>query len=65
MFYSVTSSLAAVEDLNWPDDLQHDALDFDPIDEPVDSSEDGIITIDEEQTVVLPFCEGSEAENDR
>lgn len=50
LFDSVTSSLSAVKDLDWPNDQQRDPLDVDPIDEPLDSSEDGILTIDEEQT---------------
>lgn len=49
LFDSVLSNLSAADDLNWPDDQQLDPLDFDPIDEPIDSSDDGIFTIDEEQ----------------
>lgn len=50
LFDSVLSSLDTFADLNWPDDLKLDPLDVDPIDEPIDSSDDGIFTIDEEQT---------------
>ena len=50
LFDSVLSNLNDVDDLNWPDDQTRDTLDVDPIDEPMDSSDDGIFTIDEEQT---------------
>ena len=50
LFDSVLSNLNDVDDLNWPDDQTRDTLAVDPIDEPMDSSDDGIFTIDEEQT---------------
>lgn len=50
LFDSVLSRLDTFADLNWPDDLKIDPLDVDPMDEPIDSSDDGIFTIDEEQT---------------
>ena len=50
LFNSVISSLGPVDDLNWPEDQQRDPLDVDPVHEPVDSLDDGIITIDEYQS---------------
>lgn len=50
LFDSVLSILNDVEDLNWPDDQTRDTLDVDPIDEPMDSPDDGLFTIDEELT---------------
>jgi len=49
LFDLVLGNLKDVDDLNWPDDQTRDALDVDPIDEPMDSSDDGIFTFDEEQ----------------
>ena len=51
LFDSVLNNLGTVEDVNWPDDLTKDTLDVDQINEPIDSSDDGIFTIDEEQNV--------------
>jgi hypothetical protein len=49
LFDLVLGNLKDFDDLNWPDDQTRDALDVDPIDEPMDSSDDGIFTFDEEQ----------------
>jgi hypothetical protein len=50
LFDSVLSALTIVDEPDWPHDFERDPLDLDPIDEPTDSSDDGIFTIDEEQT---------------
>jgi len=50
LFDSVLTNLNNVDNLNWPDDQTQDTLDVDPIDEPMDSPDDAIFTIDEEQT---------------
>jgi hypothetical protein len=49
LFDSILSNLDTLVDINWPDDLNQDSLDVDQIDEPMDSLEDGIFTIGEEE----------------
>lgn len=51
LFDSVLSSLDSFDDLDWPNDQLKDPCDSDQVDDPVDSPDDGIFTIDEEQNV--------------
>ncbi len=49
LFVSVLNNLKYFPDLDWPD-TPNDPADVDQIDEPIDSENDGIFSIDEEQT---------------
>ena len=51
LFESVLGTLSAFDDLDWPDDQMKNPWETDHIGEPIDSPDDGIFTIDEEQSV--------------